>query len=213
MFKILQSKPVEVYFDEVLVYIHQEVLDTYFITSGLNNRFVVEHKYTLTNEKRPTEETIDAIMCLIYGRGYVANDKIQTDIIIEFINVYIKHELQKSLFELLPDYERHDMYSQLYNYVYIDVIGCKDGYRKEIFHVYDKIISSMDFYEGMEYELENSLHDGRQSDIHKIFKMAHINIFKIICKKYKLYEPILIAKGFDISLLHKKLRYDSRDLK
>lgn len=210
MYSVIQSKPVEVFFDEIPVYIHQSILDSHFITSLVSDRFIIDHRYTfeLCNG-RANEATISAIVAGLYGDYSKVTTEVQEDIYVEFVNLYIMPDKQKNMYMKL-DVDNYDKYRCLYDYIYtnkkftgndLDVID----------DIYKRILSKMGFTSMIYDSLCDNIFD-RDKDIVKIFTMCHINIFQKICKKYKLYEPVLDALGYDTSLLHKKLKYTKKDL-
>lgn len=212
MYSTIQSKPVEVHFDEIVVYLHQSILDSHFITGAVSNHFIIDHHYTfeLCN-KRANEATIDAIVSGLYGDYSKVTDKVQEDIYVEFVNLYIVPEKQKNMYMKLDTDDKYDIYRCLYDYIYTNKDISADDY-DIIDTEYKCIMSKMNFTSGRHDSFFDDI-DNREKDIEKIFAMCHINIFQKICKRHKLYEPVLAVLGHDTCLLHKKLKYTSKDLK
>lgn len=226
MYSVIQSKPVEVHFDEIVAYIPQEIIDKYFINSNLSDRFTVDHFYTTEFcGKRATTETMNVLIEMMYAdmfsekkesKSKIETGKnVQVDIIVEFINLYIKPEFHKRFYKSFQELSQHKIYKELYNFVYHnkEIIYYDD----DLFQLYESIFKCAGLTGSIQNSLAGSVYEISSlntTNAHKIFQIMNINIFQKLVHRFELHEPVLMAYGYDITVLHKKkLKYDSRDLR
>lgn len=211
MKKILQSEIIKVQFDELDLNIHKQIFDDLFITTHVNERFIIEHKYILPTCgkkcRRATDATINGLLRLLYGET-IGYDGIQLSIIIEFINIYIIPERHEKLFSRLPASHimMYEYYSELYNFLMNGIMP--NNIATEDF-LEDLIDGALDRSGLKSHNLTDCIFYDHTAlnNLIIILNMSKINLFKILVKKYELHEAILISKGMDISVLYNFTRY------